>query len=621
MSAARPSSSSPAAPRPAATGGTWWWQADPPASLAEVVARAAEQEPDREVLARRSGGGWQGVDARRFAQEVEEVALGLVASGVAPGDRVGLMSRTRYEWTLLDAALWAAGAVVVPVYETSAPDQLRWILEDSGAVACFVETPSHAKTLAQVSGDLPALRSSWVVDGGATGVLPTLGDLVASGRAAADDGRAELARRRAALTRDDVATIIYTSGTTGRPKGCVLTHGNFLVECGTAVELLPELFTDPRSSTLLFLPLAHVFGRMIEIAVLMARVQMGHSDVARITRDLPTFRPTFVLAVPRVFERVYETARRRATTEGRGAVFERASDVATAWSRAQDTGGPGLLLRAQHALFDRLVYTRLRAALGGRAEWAVSGGAPLGERLGHFFRGVGVTILEGYGLTETTAAATVNTPRDQRVGTVGRALPGFDVRVSGSGEVLLRGGHVFREYLGNPDATAAVLDDGWFATGDLGELDADGYLRITGRSKDILVTSSGKNVSPGPLEDAVRAHPLVSQAVIVGDGRSSVGALITLDEEAVHAWLAQQGRPATPVAELVDDPELLAELRGAVDRANEGVSSAEGVKRLRVLPVDLTEEAGQLTPSMKVKRRVVLEEFAGEIEEMYRSRR
>ncbi|MEJ5915647.1 AMP-dependent synthetase/ligase [Pseudokineococcus sp. 1T1Z-3] len=616
MSAAKPSTAS------AATSRTWWWQVDPPASLVEVVARAAEQEPQRELLSRRAGGGWQPVTAARFAEEVEEVALGLLASGIAPGDRVALMARTRYEWTLLDAAIWAAGAATVPVYETSAPDQLRWILQDSGAVACFVETPSHAKTLAQVGGDLPELRTSWVVDGGATGVLPTLGDLVAAGTERAEEGRAELARRRAALTRDDVATIIYTSGTTGRPKGCVLTHGNFLVECGTAVERLPELFTDPRSSTLLFLPLAHVFGRMIQVAVLMARSRMGHSDVARITRDLPTFSPTFVLAVPRVFERVYETARRRATTEGKGAIFQRASDVATAWSKAQDTGRPGLLLRAQHALFDRLVYGKLRAALGGQAEWAVSGGAPLGERLGHFFRGIGVTILEGYGLTETTAAATCNTPTEQRVGTVGKALPGFEVRISEGGEVMLRGGHVFREYLGNAEATSAVLDaDGWFATGDLGELDADGFLRITGRSKDILVTSSGKNVSPGPLEDAVRSHPLVSQAVVVGDGRSSIGALITLDEEAVAAWLEQQGRPATPVAELTEDPDLLAELRTAVDAANETVSSAEGIKRVRVLPVDLTEEGGQLTPSMKVKRPVVLEEFAEDVEAMYRSRR
>ncbi|MEJ5867913.1 long-chain fatty acid--CoA ligase [Pseudokineococcus sp. 5B2Z-1] len=604
------------------TGRTWWWQVDPPASLADVVVRAAEDEPDREVLARRAGGGWEAVTAARFREEVEQVALGLLDAGVAPGDRVGLMARTRYEWTLVDAAVWAVGGVVVPVYETSAPDQLRWILEDSGAVACFVETPSHARTLAQVADGLPALRTSWVVDGGATGVLPTLADLVSAGGAAGADGRAELERRRAALTRDDVATIIYTSGTTGRPKGCVLTHGNFLVECGTAVELLPELFEDPGSSTLLFLPLAHVFGRMIEVAVLMARIRVGHSDVARITRDLPTFQPSFVLAVPRVFERVYETARRRATTEGKGAVFQRAADVASAWSRAQDTGRPGLLLRAQHALFDRLVYGKLRAALGGRAEWAVSGGAPLGERLGHFYRGIGLTILEGYGLTETTAATTVNTPRDQRVGSVGRALPGTELRISEAGEVQVRGGHVFREYLGNAQATREVLDDdGWFATGDLGSLDADGYLTITGRSKDILVTSSGKNVSPGPLEDSLRAHPLVSQAVVVGDGRSSVGALVTLDQEALDAWLTQSGRPAAPAADLVEDPDLLAELRRAVDAANESVSSAEGIRRLRVLPVDLTEEGGQLTPSMKVKRGVVLEEFADEVEAMYRPRR
>lgn len=598
---------------------SWWWATEPPTSMADIVVRNAVDVPDREVLARRAGGSWQPVTAARYRAEVEDVALGLLAAGVEPGDRVALMSRTRYEWTLVDAALWAVGAVGVPVYETSSADQLRWILEDSQAVGCFVETPSHAKTLSSVAHDLPALRTSWVLDGGATGVLPTLADLVASGKG---QDRGELGRRRAALTPESLATIIYTSGTTGRPKGCELTHGNFLAECTTAIELLPELFEDPESSTLLFLPLAHVFGRMIQVAVMMARIRVGHSDIARVTRDLPTFRPTFVLAVPRVFERVHDTARRRAATDGRGRVFERAAAVATAWSRAQDRGGAGLLLRAQHAVFDRLVYTKLRDALGGQARWAVSGGAPLGERLGHFFRGIGVTVLEGYGLTETTAAATVSTPRDQRIGTVGRPLPGFEARIADDGEVLLRGGHVFRGYHGNPGATAEALDaDGWFATGDLGSLDADGYLTITGRKKDILVTSSGKNVSPAPLEDVVRGHALVSQAVVVGDGRSSIGVLVSLDEEALHAWLTQQGRPVVPVAEMVEDEALLAELRKAVDAANSTVSSAEGIRRIRVLPVDLTEEGGQLTPSMKVKRNVVLEQFADEIEAMYAPRR
>ncbi len=590
-----------------------WWRHEPPTSLAEIVGENARRTPDRVVLSRRERDTWRPVTAAEFAAEVQQVALGFLAAGIQGGDRVALMAKTRYEWTLVDAALWAVGAVVVPVYETSAADQLRWILADSGAVAAVVESPAHARMLRGL-GDLPDLRSHWVLDGEES----TLADLIAAGK---DQDPTELDVRRAALGPDSLATIIYTSGTTGRPKGCELTHGNFLTEVVAAIEFLPELFEEEDAATLLFLPLAHVFGRMIEVAVLLAAVRTGHTDIARVARDLPTYQPTFVLAVPRVFERIYDGARRKATANGKERIFTMATDTAIAYSRALETGRPGPLLRAKRAVFDRLVYAKIRAAFGGRLRWGVSGGAALGPRLGHFFRGIGVTVLEGYGLTETTAATTVNTRPHTRIGTVGRALPGVELRTGDAGEVLVRGGHVFPGYWRDPEASADVLDDdGWFHTGDLGGIDADGYLTITGRSKEILVTSAGKNVSPAPLEDVIRSHVLVSQAVVVGDGRAQIAALITLDVESVALWLQERGRPSVPIAELTEDADLLAELRGAVDAANEMVSSAEQVKKFRVLPVDVTEESGHLTPTLKVKRSVVMRDFAADVEALYARR-
>ena len=588
----------------------------PPRSLADLAVRNAESSPERVVVRGRdaaSGDGWTDVTAAQLLAEVEALALGLVARGVQPGDRVGLMSATRYEWMLADLATWAAGAVSVPVYETSSADQLAWILEDSGAVGCFVESAGHARTLASVAGRLPALRDTWsFTEAGGLDALRAAGEGL---------DRSVLDERRGALTPDSLATIIYTSGTTGRPKGCELTHGNFLAECSSALEMLPELFEPEDAATLLFLPLAHVFGRMIQVACVMAPVTLGHSDVGRLTKDLATFRPTFVLAVPRVFEKVYDSARRKAAANGKERVFDLAAATASGYSRALDDGGPGPLHRLRRAVFDRLVYAKLRAALGGRTQWAVSGGAPLGERLAHFFRGAGVTVLEGYGLTETTAAATVNSPRATRIGSVGRPLPRFEVRVAPDGEVQVRGGHVFRGYWNNPEATAEVFtEDGWFRTGDLGRLDEGGFLSIIGRAKEILVLSSGKNVAPAGLEDVVRAHPLVSQCMVVGDARPNPAALVTLDSDAVSEWLRANGREPAPVADLVDDPQLVAEVQGAVDAANATVSSAEAVKRFRILPVDFTEENGMLTPSMKVRRSVVSERFGDEIEQMYAGR-
>ena len=607
--------------RTAATKRTWWWHEHRPTSLADLVPENALRNPGRVVLNRRQDRSWVPVTAAEFDAQVRELALGFVASGVQPGDRVALMAKTSYEWTLVDAALWSAGAVTVPVYETSSTEQLAWILTDSGAVAAVLGGRGHAARLAELDGRLPALRSHWVID--APPGQPALADLAAAGRAEGVDA-AELERRRKALTPETLATIIYTSGTTGRPKGCELTHGNFMAEVISAIDFLPELFEDDDAATLLFLPLAHVFGRMIQVAVLLAGVRTGHSDVARITKDLPTFRPTFVLAVPRVFERVFDGAQRKAVAGGKERVFAMAAETAIAYSTALESGRPSPLLRARRALFDRLVYGKIKEALGGRTRWAVSGGAALGPRLGHFFRGIGVTVLEGYGLTETTAAATVNTRAATRIGTVGRPLPGFEVRIDGrggegaEGEVLVRGGHVFRGYWGNDEATGEAIDsDGWFHTGDLGRLDDDGFLTITGRSKEILVTSAGKNVSPAPLEDVVRGHPLVSQAMVVGDGRAYIAALLTLDPEAVADWLTRQGTPDRPVADLCDDPVLLTELKLAVAAANATVSDAEGIKKIRVLPVDFTQEGGHLTPTLKLKRAVVMRDFADQVEALY----
>ena len=515
-------------------------------NLTDDVVRNAAEAPDAVVLSRRAGSEeWHDVTAAQFLLEVRGVAKGLVASGVRPGDRIALISRTRYEWTLFDYAIWFAGAVGVPVYETSSAEQVGWILHDSGACAVVAEGRSHLSRVAEVRADLEELRHVWSIDDNAVDVLTRLG---------ADVPDDELESRRTTATPLDLATIIYTSGTTGRPKGCMLTHGNLMTELGVAVHELEELFAPSGSdgaSTLLFLPLAHVFARVIQVGAVKARVRLGHSaDAKNLVRDLGQFRPTFVLAVPRVFEKVFNTASQNATADGRGKIFDRAAEVAVAWSRGTDPARktkPSLAVRAQHAAFSRLVYGRLRAALGGRCTYAVSGGAPLGERLGHFYRGIGLVVLEGYGLTETTAALTVNTPEAAKIGTVGRPLPGTSVRVADDGELLFHGGQVFAGYWHDEAATAEVLEpDGWFHTGDLGEIDDEGFVRITGRKKEILVTAGGKNVAPAVLEDRLRAHPLVDQCLVVGDGRPFIAALVTLDREAATAWAEQHGKPSPP---------------------------------------------------------------------------
>lgn len=580
-------------------------------NLTDDVVRNAAEAPDAVVFSRPApdGSGWADVTAATFLAEVRGVAKGLVAAGIEVGDRVALISKTRYEWTLLDYAIWFAGAVTVPVYETSSEEQVAWILHDSGARAVVAETSAHVARVSAVRRDLEDLVHVWSITDNAVDVLTRLGGDVTD---------AELEARRTTATPLDLATLIYTSGTTGRPKGCMLTHGNFMFELGVAVDELERLFEAEGASTLLFLPLAHVFARIIQVGAVKSRTRLGHSaDITHLLDDLQVFRPTFILAVPRVFEKVFNTASQKAAADGRGAIFDKAAETAIAYSRGLDRGRPSLAVKARHAVFSRLVYAKLRAALGGECTHAVSGGAPLGERLGHFYRGIGLTVLEGYGLTETTAALTVNLPDAAKIGTVGRPLPGTAVRVADDGELLFRGGQVFAGYWRNEAATAESLErDGWFHTGDVGEVDDEGFVRITGRKKEILVTAGGKNVAPAVLEDRLRAHPLVDQCIVVGDGQPFIGALVTLDPESLAAWAQTHGKTGG-VEALVDDPDLQAEIEAGVEEANKAVSKAESIRKFRVLTEEWTEEGGQLTPSLKLKRNVVMRELRAEVDALY----
>ncbi len=585
------------------------------ANLASSVFRRAAEQPQAVMLRRPVGpsGDWTDVTASQFKDEVVAVAKGLVAAGIEAGDRVALMSRTRYEWTLLDYAIWTAGAVTVPVYETSSAEQAEWILSDSGARACFAETAGYEDMIGSFRDRVPALAHVWRID-------PGLDALRAAG---ADVGDDVVAERAAAVKASDLATVIYTSGTTGRPKGCELTHENLLSDVRNAfLGPLTIVAGTENPGTLLFLPLAHVFARIIEVGCIEGGIVLGHcGDLTALLPALASFRPTFILAVPRVFEKVYNGAEQKAVSEKKGAIFGRAADVAIAYSRALDAPGgrPSFGLRAQHALFDRLVYGKLRAALGGRAQYAVSGGAALSERLCHFFRGIGVTVLEGYGLTETTAAATVNRPDRNKIGTVGLPLPGVGIKIAEDGEILISGKNVFPGYWRNEAATKeAFAEDGWLATGDIGELDEEGFLKITGRKKEMIVTAGGKNVAPAVLEDRLRSHALISQCMVVGDGKPFIAALITLDPEVLGPWQERHGKPAdATIASLRDDPDLVAAVQAAVDDANQAVSRAESIRKFRILDVDFTQEAGQLTVKLGIRRSVLLRDFAADIDALY----
>jgi len=604
------------------------------ANLADAVFRRAAERPQSVVVRRPDpAGGWQDVTAAEFAGEVTAVARGLVAAGIEAGDRVAVMSHTRYEWTLIDYAIWVTGAVSVPVYETSSAEQAEWILTNSGARACFVETAEHEQIIESFRDQAPALKYVWRIEAGGSEASPlTRGGGRGGDRGGGGDGGGggasvsdEVISGRA--TASDVATVIYTSGTTGRPKGCELTHGNLLADVRNAfLGPLTIIAGEQGASTLLFLPLAHVFARIIEVGCIESGIVLGHCpDAGELLPALASFRPTFILAVPRVFEKVYNGAEQRAVSERKGAIFGRAAQVAIAYSQAMDTpGGPAFGLRAQHALFDRLVYAKLRAALGGRAHYAASGGAALTQRLCHFFRGVGVTVLEGYGLTETTGAATVNRPDRNKIGTVGQPMPGVAVKIAEDGEILISGANVFRGYWQNeaPKKTdtdeETVMADGWFRTGDIGELDDEGFLRITGRKKEMIITAGGKNVAPAVLEDRLRSHALISQTMVVGDGRPFVAALITLDPDALGPWKQRHGKPSgTTIATLREDPDLIADVQKAVDDANKAVSRAESIRKFRILEDDFTQEAGQLTVKLGIRRSVLMKDFAADVEALY----
>jgi long-chain acyl-CoA synthetase len=589
--------------------------------LADSVFQTAAEVPRKVIFGRKVNGVWQDVTAAAFRDEVMALAKGLLSEGVRFGDRVGIMARTRYEWTLFDYALWSIGAQPVPVYPTSSSDQVAWMLYDSGAVACVVEHEDHAMTVGAVVDQLPQLTRLWQLDSGA------VADLVAAGAHLEDE---VVDRHRQAVNPDAAATVIYTSGTTGRPKGCVLSHANFMAETDNIVAKWEPVFHSKpgdEASTLLFLPLSHVFGRMVEVACVRGRVRIGHQPslkASELIPDLLTFQPSFALAVPYVFEKIFHAARRKAEAGGRLGPFDKAVEVAVRYAEAQEhkafgTGpGPGAALRMQHQLYDKLVYTKVREALGGRMRHGMSGGSAMERQLGLFFAGAGVTIFEGYGLTESTAAATANPPEQTRFGTVGRPVPGTTVHIADDGEVWLRGGQVFAGYLNNPKASDEVLHDGWLATGDLGALDDDGYLTITGRKKEILVTRTGKSVSPVPLEDRVRAHPLVAQCVVVGNDRPFVAALVTLDPEAVEHWLSMRGKPPMTPQQLVRDDDLETEIRRAVVAANTLVSKAESIRTFRILATAFSEEKGLLTPSLKLKRKAIEKAFGTEIEALYR---
>jgi long-chain acyl-CoA synthetase len=578
-------------------------------NLTELIAHRAWFEPERVIMSRPLGDGWQPVTAREVEAEVRATAKGLVAAGINIGDRVAIMARTRYEWTILDFAIWFAGGCVVPIYETSSAEQVDWILSDSGSVALIVETPTH-RELAQTV--LPShTKHVWTMTDDVLSVLAKAGASIS------DD---EIDRRRNSLSPDTLATLIYTSGTTGKPKGVSLTHGNFLSECGNVVQGASDLFLKPGGSTLLFLPVAHVFGRMVQIGAITAGLHLAHcSDpVARLLPDLQSFKPTFVLAVPRIFEKVYNGAEAKAEAAGKGKIFRKAAEIAIAYSENLDAKKFNPLLTFKHALFDKLVFSKIRATLGGAVEAAISGGAPLGARLGHFFRGAGVTIYEGYGLTETTAGATLNITGNLRIGSVGRPIPGTTIKIADDGEVLIQGPIVMRGYWQNDAANSEVFEgDRWFKSGDLGRLDEEGFLYIVGRKKELIVTAGGKNVAPAVLEDRLRAHPLVSQCMVVGDNKPFIAALVTIDPEMIKGWIATNKKDGASIETLRNDPDLLAVIQTAVDEANKAVSKAESIRKFTILAEDFTIAGGQLTAKLSVKRHVVAQQYASEIEALF----
>jgi long-chain acyl-CoA synthetase len=584
--------------------------ADPEANATDLLVNRVNETPELALFCLpETDGTWKDVTAREFLEQVRALAKGFVAAGIQPGDKIGMMCRTRYEWSLIDFAVWFAGAVLVPVYETSSPSQIHWDLSDSGSIAMITENADHFNRFDEVHPDLPKIDNVWRLD---TGMISKL---TAAGVGVED---AEIDRRRVLAKGSDIATLIYTAGTTGRPKGCVLTHSNFVELSRNAMAAIPEV-VHPGSSTLLFITMAHVFARFIAVMAVHGGVKVGHqADTSQLLPAMASFKPNFLLAVPRVFEKVYNSSEQKAEAGGRGKIFRRAADVAIAHSKALDAGSVPLGLKLQFALFDRLVLSKIRAALGGNVKYAVSGSAPLGLRLGHFYRSLGITILEGYGLTETTAPLTVNLPSNFKIGKVGPPLPGVSVRIADDGEIQGKGIDIFAGYWNNEQATKDTFDGEWFRTGDIGELDDEGYLTITGRKKEIIVTAGGKNVAPAALEDPIRANPIISQVIVVGEQKPFIAALVTLDPEMLPAWLKNCGQdPNQSLAQAAANPVVIAEVQKAVDAANKGVSRAESIRKFHILDTDLTEDSGHLTPKLSIKRNVILKDFSDVIEEMY----
>lgn len=584
--------------------------ADPEANATDLLIERVRATPDLALFSvPTQDGGWSDVTATEFLDQVRALAKGFVAAGIEPGDKIGLMCKTRYEWTLIDFGIWFAGAVMVPIYETSSPTQLQWNLSDSGTVAMITETPDHFSRFDEAHADLPLIRTVWKIDSG------DLEKLAASGKDVSDE---EIERRRNLASGKDLATLIYTAGTTGRPKGCMLTHSNFVELTRNAHHAIPEV-VNTESSTLLFITLAHIFARFISVLAIVGGVKVGHQpDTKQLLPAMGSFRPTFLLAVPRVFEKVYNSSEQKAEAGGKGKIFRKAASVAVAHSKALDAGKVPFGLAIQFALFDRLVLSKIRAALGGRVKYAVSGSAPLGLFLGHFYRSLGLTILEGYGLTETTAPITVNVPSNFKIGKVGPPLPGCSVRLAEDGEIEAKGINIFDGYWNNEQATKDTFDGEWLKTGDIGTIDEDGYLEITGRKKEMIVTAGGKNVAPAMLEDPIRANPIVGQVVVVGDKRPFIGALISLDEEMLPVWLNNNGEDATmSVADAAKNPKVLSEIQSAIDRANANVSRAESIRKFVILPHELSEASGHLTPKLSIKRHVILDDFADTIDGLY----
>ena len=580
-------------------------------NITDLLVDRAKKTPSLTLYARENESGYSSISTVDFLSEVQQVAKGLIASGIQPSQAVAIMSRTRYEWTVIDFAVWFAGAVSVPVYETSSAAQMEWILSNSDSVALIAENEEHTERFEQIKAAVPLVRLVMRFD------QDCLTELKKRGKEISDE---VLEQRRTAAKIHDLATIIYTSGTTGKPKGCELTHRGFIELCKNAILDLDDVIIEGRS-TVLFLPLAHVFARFVEVLCVAGGIRVTHQPDARnVAKSLESFKPEFLLAVPRVFEKVYNSAEQKAEAGGKGEIFRKAANVAIAWSESLDHGGPSFKLRLEHFVFDKLVYKKIRAAMGGQLKYAISGGAPLGTRLGHFFRALGVIVLEGYGLTETTAPATISRTNSIKIGKVGTPLPGTGVRIADDGEIWLRGHNIMRGYWRNEGASAEVLKDGWFATGDIGELDDDGMLAITGRKKELLVTAGGKNVAPAVLEDPLRANPLIGQVVVIGDAKPFIGAIVSLDSEMLPIWLANHGGDNTmTVAQASKSPIVLEAIQKAIDEANNLVSRAESIRKFVVIDSELTEASGHLTPSLKLKRSVVMKDFASAVDEIYGS--